>query len=128
MSPEQASGDGRSMRERTCTVWRRCCYEMLAGEPPFTGPTAQAVVAKRLAGDPPSVRRTRPTEPRGWTRQSGKRCLWSPRIGSEPPPFPQALEAASISGATAAATAGTVASAKVAAASGSGWRSLGWAF
>jgi eukaryotic-like serine/threonine-protein kinase len=43
MSPEQAAGerylDGRSdIYSLACTV-----YEMLAGEPPFTGPTAQAV-------------------------------------------------------------------------------------
>ena len=46
MSPEQASGeqklDGRS------DVYSLGCvlYEMLAGEPPYTGPTAQSIVAK----------------------------------------------------------------------------------
>jgi len=35
-------------------------YEMLAGEPPFTGPTAQAIVVKRLTEAPPSVRTARP--------------------------------------------------------------------
>src|SRR5262249_33346934 len=34
-------------------------YEMLAGEPPFTGPTPQAVTAKRLADPVPSVRHRR---------------------------------------------------------------------
>jgi hypothetical protein len=60
MSPEQASGerdvDGRSDLYSLGCVF----YEMLAGEPPFTGPTAQAVMTKRLSGPPPSVRRTRP--------------------------------------------------------------------
>ena len=38
---------------------------MLAGEPPFTGPTAQAIVAKRLTEPAPSVRAVRPTTPAG---------------------------------------------------------------
>jgi serine/threonine-protein kinase len=59
MSPEQASGqdvDGRSdVYALGCMV-----YEMLAGSPPFTGPTAQAVAA-RHAGDPvPPLRTVRP--------------------------------------------------------------------
>ena len=36
---------------------------MLAGEPPFTGPTAQAIIAKRFTEPPPSVRTARPTVP-----------------------------------------------------------------
>jgi serine/threonine-protein kinase len=40
-------------------------YEMLAGEPPYTGPTAQAIAAKMMAGDPPSIRRTRGSVPHG---------------------------------------------------------------
>ena len=38
-------------------------YEMLAGEPPFTGPTAQAVIAKRFSGEVPKVRAARPSVP-----------------------------------------------------------------
>ena len=38
---------------------------MLAGESPFTGPTPQAVVVKRLVGPVPSVRTTRPDVPPG---------------------------------------------------------------
>ncbi|HJQ12035.1 MAG TPA: protein kinase [Gemmatimonadaceae bacterium] len=48
VSPEQASGetkiDGRSDQYSLACV----LYEMLAGERPFTGPTAQAVLAKRF--------------------------------------------------------------------------------
>jgi serine/threonine-protein kinase len=62
MSPEQATGgavDGRTDLYSLACV----CYEMLAGEPPFTGTTAQAVIAKRLSGRVPDVKRLRPTVP-----------------------------------------------------------------
>ncbi len=58
MSPEQASGetevDGRSdIYSLACVV-----YEMLGGEPPFTG-TVQAVITKRLVDTAPHVRALR---------------------------------------------------------------------
>jgi eukaryotic-like serine/threonine-protein kinase len=63
MSPEQASGertvDGRSDQYSLACV----LYEMLAGEPPFTGPTAQAVSARRLIGEVPPLRHVRPSVP-----------------------------------------------------------------
>jgi TolB-like protein len=62
MSPEQAAGgpvDGRSdLYSLGCVL-----YEMLAGEVPYTGPTAQAILAKRFSDAAPSVRRVRPTVP-----------------------------------------------------------------
>src|SRR5881398_1744616 len=59
MSPEQASAepklDGRTDQYSLACV----LYEMLAGEPPYTGPTAQAVIAKRLTEPIPHLRTVR---------------------------------------------------------------------
>ena len=38
-------------------------YEMLAGEPPFTGPSSQAIVAKVMTEQPPPLRAKRPSVP-----------------------------------------------------------------
>src|SRR3989454_1777879 len=68
MSPEQALGE-RELHARSDVYSLGCVlYEMLAGEPPFTGPTAQAVIAKRLADPVPAVRRLRDAVPAGVER------------------------------------------------------------
>jgi tetratricopeptide (TPR) repeat protein len=64
MSPEQATGDvvdARSDQYSLATV----LYEMLAGEPPFTGPTTQAIVGRRLAEPARAIRPVRSAVPTG---------------------------------------------------------------
>src|SRR5712691_2906126 len=63
MSPEQATSggqlDGRSdIYSLGCVV-----YEMLTGSAPFTGPTAQAVMARHSVDVAPPIRSVRPTVP-----------------------------------------------------------------
>jgi serine/threonine-protein kinase len=63
MSPEQAMGE-REITARSDIYALGCVtYEMLVGEPPFTGPTAQAIVAKVMTATPPSIRESRHTVP-----------------------------------------------------------------
>jgi len=63
MSPEQASGstrlDGRS------DIYSLGCvsYEMLAGSPPFTGSTPQAILARHLSDPVPPLRTVRRSVP-----------------------------------------------------------------
>ncbi len=63
MSPEQSLGE-RALDARSDVYSLACVlYEILAGEPPYTGRTAQAVIAKRLTDPVPAVRRLRTTVP-----------------------------------------------------------------
>src|SRR5207302_8491565 len=63
MSPEQASGE-RDLDGRSDIYALGCVlYEMLAGEPPFTGPTPQAIVARALTESPRPLQVVRETVP-----------------------------------------------------------------
>ena len=63
MSPEQASAerdlDGRSdLYSLACVL-----FEMLAGQPPFTGTSPRATMARHAIEPPPPIRSLRPTVP-----------------------------------------------------------------
>ncbi len=63
MSPEQATGD-RVIDARTDVYsLGAVLYEMLTGDPPHTGSTAQAIIARLLTETPRSVRGARPSVP-----------------------------------------------------------------
>lgn len=65
MSPEQATGE-REIDARSDVYSLACVlYEMIAGDPPFSGSTAQAVVARKLTGAVPSLRPVRDTVSQG---------------------------------------------------------------
>jgi serine/threonine protein kinase/Tfp pilus assembly protein PilF len=63
MSPEQAAGD-RTLDARSDVYSLGCVlYELLAGEPPYTGATTQTILVKRFTDPIPRVRRLRATVP-----------------------------------------------------------------
>src|SRR3989442_10630112 len=65
MSPEQAASE-RALDARSDVYSLGCVlYEMLAGEPPYTGPAARALITKRLVDPVPAVRRLRAAVPVG---------------------------------------------------------------
>jgi serine/threonine-protein kinase len=78
VSPEQAAGerdvDGRSDQYSLACV----LYELLAGEPPYTGGSAQTIIAKRFVDPVPSVRRLRTTIPLAVDRAIARALSRSP--------------------------------------------------
>ena len=63
MSPEQAMGE-REITARSDVYALGCiAYEMLVGEPPFNGPTAQAIIARVMTEEPRSLTLQRKTIP-----------------------------------------------------------------
>src|SRR6058998_3345284 len=63
MSPEQATGDRAIDARSDIYSLAAVLYEMLAGEPPHTGPTIQSVIAKVLTDRPRPLRALRDAVP-----------------------------------------------------------------
>jgi serine/threonine-protein kinase len=108
MSPEQAAGD-RGLDARTdiyslATV----LYEMLVGQPPYTGATTQALIVKRLTEPPPSARATRPNVPEA-VDQAIRKAL-SPVTADRFPAMAQFAAALQVAPASATAPGPAVAS------------------
>ena len=114
MSPEQASGRARgSTRAPTSTASACVLYEMLAGEPPFPAPTAQAMIARRFIEAREPVRQLA-------RHGAGARGAGSPEgAGADPggpirharPSSPRRWSGAGVHGATRAPTAAATAAA-----------------
>jgi len=84
MSPEQASGSGRL--DGRSDLYSLACvlYEMLAGQPPFTGPTVESLTHQHLSVEPRSVTALRPRVPQPVDRVLTKALAKAPadRFGS----------------------------------------------
>jgi tRNA A-37 threonylcarbamoyl transferase component Bud32 len=95
MSPEQATGDRALDRRSDIYSLGAVYYEMMAGEPPVTGATAQVVIAKLLTERPMKLSVVRDTVPPGVERAVEKSLAKVPadRFQSAGE-FARALEAA----------------------------------
>src|SRR5690349_17840054 len=63
MSPEQATGDRAIDARADVYSLGAVTYEMLTGDPPHTGSSSQAVIARLLTEKPRAMRTTRPSVP-----------------------------------------------------------------
>ena len=66
MSPELASGETDVGPASDVYALGCILFELLTGQPPFTGATYQAILVKRFTTDPPRVRSVRPEVPQAY--------------------------------------------------------------
>ena len=116
MSPEQAGGDPHL--DARSDIYSLGCvvYEMLAGEPPFTGATIQALMVRRLTETPRSIRDVRQTVSPALEQAVFKALARAPadRFATAAQ-LAQALQPGAISGVTAPVSAATGSAAATAA-------------
>jgi serine/threonine protein kinase/TolB-like protein len=93
MSPEQAAGDRALDARSDIYSLATVLYEMLAGQPPFSAPTVQAMIARRFTESPRPLRELRETVPGPMEQAIGRALAKSPadRFGSAAE-FARALE------------------------------------